>query len=116
MDLEKMMEEYKKCVEICSKIDYLNKKTINENNKAATKMYSTLNNIKNTNKESIQYFYQLLDDELAGKWFSHQLLELFSVDSKVEKKALAIIKKLSKNEPGEKYWLKNYKNKKKQKI
>jgi len=116
MDLEKMMEEYKKCVGICSQIDYSNKKTINENNKAVTKMYSILNNIKNTNEENIQYFYQLLDDELAGKWFSHQLLELFIVDSKVEKKALTIIKKLSKKELGEKYWLKDYKNKKKQKT
>jgi hypothetical protein len=75
-----------------------------------------LNNIKNTNEENIQYFYQLLDDEWAGKWFSHQLLELFIVDSKVEKKALKIIKKLSKNEVGEKYWLKDYKNKKKHSV
>ena len=113
MDLEKSLEEYKKCVDICSKIDYANKKNINANNRAVKKMYSLLNEIKQNNKDDIKYFYELLGNEMAGKWFSHQLLELFQVDPKIEKMALKIIKKLSRKEVGEKYWLNDYKKRKK---
>ena len=114
MDIQKMLEEYTECVDICSKIDYMDKKTVNDNNKAVKKMYSILNKIKDENKEDIKYFYQLLENEITGKWFSHQLLELFQVEPKIEKKALKIIVKLSRKELGEKYWLNDYKKKKKQ--
>jgi hypothetical protein len=116
MDLENLLEEYYKCVDICFKIDYTNKKTISDNNRAVKKMYAILNEIKQNNKEDIKYFYELLDNEIARKWFSYQLLELFKVDQKIEKKALKIIKKLSKKEIGEKYWLNEYKKRKNKKI
>ena len=109
MDIQKMLEEYRKCVDICSKIDYMDKKTINDNNKAVKKMYSILRKIKDEDEENIKYFYQLLEDEITGKWFAHQLLELFQVDPKTEKKALKIIIKLSRKNFGEKYWLNDYK-------
>ena len=115
MDMQKMLEEYRECVDICSKIDYMDKKTINDNNKAVKKMYSLLRKIKDEDEENITYFYQLLEDEITGKWFSHQLLELFHVDPKIEKKALKIIIKLSRKESGEKYWLNDYKKNKKRK-
>jgi Txe/YoeB family toxin of Txe-Axe toxin-antitoxin module len=109
MDILQMLEDYKKCVDICSKINYIDKKTVIANNKAVKKMYSILKKIKIENSNDIKIFYELLDNEMTGRWFSHQLLELFKVDSKIEKKALNIIKKLSKNNIGQKYWLKNYK-------
>jgi hypothetical protein len=109
MDIQKILEEYKECADICSRINYADKKTINDNNKAVKRMYSILKKIKDENKEDIKYFYQLLENEMTRKWFSHQLLELFQVDPKIEKKALKIIVELSRKELGEKYWLNNYK-------
>ena len=108
MDIAKLLNEYEKCVEICSKIDYSNKNSVKANNKAVTKMYSILNKVKDDNMSDIKAFYQFLDNETTGKWFSHQLLELFQVDKDTEKKALKIIIKLSRKELGEKYWLDNY--------
>ncbi|MDR1179102.1 MAG: hypothetical protein LBK44_01245 [Spirochaetales bacterium] len=116
MNTQKMLEEYKACVDICSRIDYEDKKTINDNNKAVKRMYSILRKIKGENEDDIKYFYPLLENEMTGKWFSHQLLELFQVDTKIEKRALKIITGLSKKELGEKYWLDNYKKKKKRGI
>lgn len=109
-----MLKEYRECVDVCSRIDYEDKKTIAANNKAVKKMYSILRKIKDENEGDIKYFYQLLENKMTGKWFSHQLLELFQVDPETEKRSLKIIIELSKKEIGEKYWLNDYKKKKKQ--
>jgi hypothetical protein len=111
MQIDKVINEYKICAEICSNIDYSDKISITANNKAVTKMYKLLNDIKIKSPEKIDKLYHLLDDQICSKWFAHQLLELFIVDKKIEKKAIKIIKNLSKNDLGEKYWLKKYKKK-----
>jgi hypothetical protein len=50
MDIQKMLEEYKDRVDVCSKINYSDRKTIKANNKAVNRMYSILKIIKNENE------------------------------------------------------------------
>jgi hypothetical protein len=110
-----MLEEYRKCAEICSKIDYSNRATIRANNRGVTKMYKIVEGAERQGPSAISELSTLLDEPLSAAWLSHQLLERAAVTPDIEKKCLNIIHRLSMNEypvrtidTGEQMWLKNW--------
>lgn len=114
MNADLLIQKYIKCAEICSKINYLDKKSVVNNNTAITKMYKMLREFKTEfNNESVELLYPLLENELTAKWAAHQLLEIFNAPKYMEDKALITIKELINNplndsRIGEEIWLKNY--------
>lgn len=116
MNLIELIEDYKKMVQICNSIDYSDKKSVKNNNKAVKRMYQIVNIIKEEFGENgIYEFGKLLDnhDDRTKLWASVQMLEKMAVDSITEQKALTIIKKEALQSIGMEYWLKSYQEKKK---
>jgi hypothetical protein len=114
MMLKEKIEIYKKQAYITSKIDYSNKKTIAENNRAVDKMYKIIKSLEDSEIES---FYILLDDLYAKKWIAHQLIETQNnLPKDIIKKCFSIVESLAKENTlesaGEKIWLNEWKTKK----
>jgi hypothetical protein len=119
MTIVDLIEEYEKMVQICNRINYSDKKSVKNNNKAVKRMYQIVNIIKEEfGKNGIYEFGKLLDnnDERTKIWASVQMLEKMDVDSITEQKALIIIKKEALQSVGMEYWLKSYQEKKKNRI
>ena len=111
-----MLEEYRECAEICSRINYHDKKTIKANNHAVDKMYRIVEKAEKKGSASIAELATLLDESGSAEWLSYQLLERASVTPQIERKCLAIIYKLAMGENaeamGSQMWLKNWYKKK----
>ncbi len=80
-------------------------------------MYKLITSAAQQGADSISAFFPLLDEPTSAKWLAHQLLEKTQVDTQVEEKCLKIIEALAKGDGpdalGEKWWLRDYKAKKK---
>jgi len=114
-----VLDQYRKCTEICSKIDYGNKASIRVNNRAVDKMYKIVGDAVKQGHSAVNELVKLLDEPLSAPWIAHQLLEKTTVCQEVEKKCLSIIWKLATEdggEPGqqvgEQIWLKQWYEKK----
>jgi hypothetical protein len=120
MTLEKLIEEYKAQPKICSRIDYLDKKTIRANNNAISKMYKIVDAInKNFGQKGTIEFQKLLDlkEDRINIWAAVHLLEKLNSSKAIETKALKIIREVAKGDDitafGFRHWLKDWKNKRK---
>ena len=113
--LNDLIEEYKKMAKICHNIDYQDKKSVANNNKAVHRMYKIIDTIKlEFSTAGVDEFAKLLDDQdnRADLWAAVQMLEKMEVDSTTEQKALKIIEIEARESMGMDYWLKTYKEKK----
>ena len=109
--LNELIEEYKRNTLICSKVDYADKKSVQANNKAVSKMYQIVNLIKiGFGEEGVIKFKKLLDitENRTDLWVAVQMLEKFNLDKESETKALKLIREEAKNSMGMELWLKNY--------
>jgi hypothetical protein len=108
-----MVDQYRKCAEICSKIDYFNKASVRASNRAVNKMYKIVVEAVKHGPVAVNELNSLLDEPLSAPWIAHQLLEKAVVSPEVERKCLSIIWKLSTKGPGtqqmgEQIWLKRW--------
>jgi len=113
--LDELIDHYRQQVEITSKIDYLNKKTVRENNKAVNVMYEIVELIKNKfGDEGTVKFSLLLDvqDDITPLWVAPQMLQKMKITEEIKKKALRIIEEIADSEhpsaTGFKMWLEDY--------
>lgn len=117
MNAVELIEEYKRLVRICFEIDYSNKKSVKENNKAVDRMYQIVILIKENGQQGITEFQKLLDiSEFNTKtWAAIHTLEKLPIDKKTEAKALKIVKDYSKGDSvdaiGTQYWLNEWQRK-----
>jgi hypothetical protein len=112
-----MLNQYRKCAEICSNIDYSNKASVKASNRAVDKMYKIVVEAVKSGPVAVNELASLLDEPLSAPWIAHQLLEKTAVSLETERKCLSIIWKLSKEGPGtqqmgEQIWLKRWYEKK----
>lgn len=117
MNIDDLIEDYKRQTKICSEIDYSDKNSVKKNNKAVNRMYQIVELISESNKQSeIEEFSKLLNDQenRTNLWSAVHLLEKLNFDKKTEKEALKIIEKAAKGNTSEaigfQYWLKEYKS------
>ena len=116
MKLNELIDEYKLMASICHNFDYTDKKAIKRNNKAVSRMYEIVHNIrKEFGNNGIIEFAKLIDikQDRVDLWAAIQMLEKMQVDKDTEKRALTIIKEEAKDSLGHQYWLKSYQNTKK---
>jgi hypothetical protein len=120
MPLTNLIDEYKSLAEVCAKIDYSDKKSIRNNNKAVGRMYKIVEKIRDDfGVEGLSQFQELLDVPTykTNLWVAIQMLEKTTVSREVENKALKIIEEEAKGETtnalGTSIWLKDYKKKEK---
>ncbi|MCB0744080.1 MAG: hypothetical protein KDC67_09260 [Ignavibacteriae bacterium] len=118
MNIENLIEDYKRQAKICSEIDYMDKDSVKKNNKAVNRMYQIVELISESNNQNeIDEFSKLLKDKenRTNLWSAVHLLEKLNFDKKTEKEALKIIEKVAKGNTSEamgfQYWLKEYKSK-----
>lgn len=113
MKLKALIDEYIQMASICNNVDYSDKKSVRNNNKAVDKMYEIVQ-IINTDfgKDGISEFIKLIDEteNEANLWASVQMLEKMTVDKITEEKALRIIEQEAKQSIGMQYWLRDYQN------
>jgi hypothetical protein len=115
MTLEKLIEDYKKMVLICQNIDYLDRKSVANNNTAVDKMYKIVQTINlQFGKSGVSEFIKLMDDSNDGVnlWAAVQILEKMSVNKVIEEKALKLIEQEAKNSLGMRFWLEEFRAKK----
>ena len=116
MTLTELIDEYKQMASICHNFDYADKKAVKRNNKAVSRMYEIVHNIrKEFGDNGVTEFAKLIDikQDRVDLWASIQMLEKMAIDKDTEKKALVIIKEEAKDSLGHQYWLKSYQDKKK---
>jgi len=112
MNLNELLDDYKKMAEICYKIDNSDKNSVKNNNRAVSRMYQIVNTIKiNFGEAGVCEFAGLMDikDSRTDIWVAVQMLEKMQVDTATEQKALIIIKQEARQSLGMDYWLKTYK-------
>lgn len=114
-----VLDQYRKCAEICSKIDYFNKASVRASSRAVDKMYKIVIEEVKRGQSAINELASLLDEPLSAPWIAHQLLERATVSPEIERKCLAIIWKLATQDGGkpgqqmgEQMWLKKWYEKK----
>ena len=119
MSKQTVLDQYRKCAEICSKTESGNKSSIRANNRAVKKMYKIVNAAVRQGQSAIDALSTLLDEPLSGPWLAHQLLEKATVRPEVERKCLSIIWRLATEDSreqiqqrGEQIWLKKWYEKK----
>ena len=115
MDIESLIEDYKRQTKICHATDYVEMDSVKRNNKAVDRMYEIVELIsKRNNSSEIEKFSKLLKDNenRTNLWSSVHLLEKLNSDKRTKKEALKIIKKVAKGESAEamgfQLWLKEY--------
>jgi hypothetical protein len=115
-NIENFIEEYKKCTEICAATDYADKAAVKKHNKSVDRMDVIVETVASQGPSAIDRLAVLLDDDTAGRWLAFQLLDRVKVAPTVEKKCLSLIKKQASGKSpdalGAKYWLKEYKRRK----
>lgn len=113
MKLKALIDEYKQMVSICNNVDYSDKNSVRNNNKAVDKMYNIVQTI-NTDfgKDGVAEFTKLIDEteNEINLCASIQMLEKMTVDKITEEKALRIIEQEAKQSIGMQYWLRDYRN------
>ncbi len=118
MNLQELIEEYNNKAIICSKTDYSNTQSVNENNSAVKRMYEIIDLIKSQfGINGIKEFSKLLGikDYDINVWSATHLLEKMSPDKETEEKALDVIRCVANNSDtrglGFRNWLKAYEEK-----
>ena len=115
-NIDGLVEEYRKCAEICLGTDYGDELAVKKHNKAVDNMYSIVENIASQGSTAIDRLSVLLDEENLNTWIAFQLLDRIKVTPEIEKKCLSIIQNQASGEGpnalGTKYWLKEWKRKK----
>ena len=78
MNIENLIEDYKRQTKICSEIDYSDKASVKKNNKAVNRMYQIVELISESNNQNgIDEFSKLLKDKenRTNLWSAVHLLE-----------------------------------------
>lgn len=117
MTLIELIDEYKKMAGNCYNIDYADKKAVQLNNQSVKRMYQIINEIQAGfgNNGMIEFTKLLgISNDKVNLWAATHLLEKTQVDKKTEKISLAIIAEEVKDSLGYQYWLKSYRDRKKQ--
>ena len=116
MNIESLIEDYKKQTKICAEVDYAERRSVKKNNKAVDRMYQIVALIsENDSQNKIDSFAELLKEEKnkTNLWSAIHLLEKLNFNKQHEKDALKIIQKAAKGDGTEalglQYWLKDYK-------
>ena len=115
MTLDQLIDEYKQMASICHNTDYADKKSVQRNNKAASRMCEIVHAIRTDfGDNGVTAFAKLIDvkQDRVDLWAAIQMLEKMTVDKNTEAKALTIIKEEAKVSLGMEYWLKSYNEKK----
>ncbi len=115
-NINDLIEEYRKCAEICAETDYAEKASVKRHNKTVDKMDSIVEKIVSKGTTAIEQFAVLLDEENTGHWLSFQFLDKEIAIPDVEKRCLSLIRNQASSKGtaaiGAKYWLKEWKQKK----
>ena len=109
--LASLIDEYKEMAQICYHIDYSNKKSVKNNNKAVDRMYQIVNIINSDfGGDGINEFKKLIyyKENKTDLWAAVHMLEKMEIDKATMQKALTIIKQEAKQSVGLEYWLKAY--------
>lgn len=93
--MNSMIDEYKKCAQICKNTDYGNKSSVKAHNLAILKMYQIVQAVDKKGSNEVEKLATLLDDDIAKHWLAYQLIEKINVNSNIEKKCLSIIRKIA---------------------
>ena len=116
---EKLIDKYLECAKIHYDIDYADKSSVKRGNKAVTTMIGIAKIINEKYPERIEDLSTLLNttSNRVDIWVAHHILEHMNYSNILEKRALAVIKKYSKentaNGLGNRMWLDEWKKKKK---
>ena len=116
---EKLIDTYLECAKTHYHIDYADKISVKRGNKAVTTMIGIAKLINEKYPERIEDFSSLLNTTTnrIDIWAAHHILEHMNYSNSMEKRALAVIKKYSKentaNGLGNRMWLDEWKKKKK---
>tara|TARA_R110000744_G_scaffold121663_5_gene226414 strand:- start:86 stop:415 length:330 start_codon:yes stop_codon:yes gene_type:complete len=101
MNIDNLIEEYKKQAKICTESDYLNRNSVRKNNKAVDRMYEIVKEIsENYSSSYISRFSELLNniENRTHIWSAVHLLEKLTIDKQTETKALKIIEEESESD------------------
>lgn len=113
---EDMIDEYRKCSDICALTDYGDKKSVRIHNKTVSQMYEIVKIASAKGPSEIEKLAGLLDEKKSTKWIAYQLLEVAELQSKIENKCLKIIESYAKGDDAEamgaSLWLEEWKKKK----
>ena len=91
-----LIDEYRKCAEICRSTDYGNSRSVKLHNRSAKKMHLLVLKASKEGDKVIEVLAQLLNDSVASEWLSYQLLEVVDgLQPNIELKCLEIIQKIS---------------------
>lgn len=116
---EEIINTYLECAKIHNDIDYADKSSVKRGNKAVTTMIVIAKIINEKYSERIEDFSTLLNNSSnrVDIWVAHHILEHMNYSNSLEKRALAVIKKYSKentaNGLGNRMWLDEWKKMKK---
>lgn len=116
---DEIIDTYLECAKIHFDIDYADKGSVKRGNKAVTTMIGIAKIINEKYSERIEDFSTLLNNtsNRVDIWVAHHILEHMNYSNSLEKRALAVIKKYSKqntvNGLGNRMWLDEWKKKKK---
>lgn len=90
-----ILDEYRRCAEICKNTDYGNKKSVKENNRAAKRMWQLTEKVVKEGSGAIRLLASLLDDPLTKEWLAYQLLEKADLDADTEDKCFSVIREIA---------------------
>ncbi len=115
MNLQELIEEYKDKAIICSKTDFSNTQSVDENNSSVKRMYEIIDLIKSQfGFSGIKEFSKLLDtmEYDINVWSATHMLEKMGADKEIREKALDLIRNVAKSGDarglGFRHWLKDY--------
>lgn len=72
---EELIAEYIECAERCQSVDYGDKKSVQQYNKASDRMRVIVDEVVELGPDAVQQFTSVLDIEAASGWAAHHLVE-----------------------------------------
>ncbi len=91
-----LIDEYRKCAEICRSTDYGDSRSVKTHNRSAKKMRSLVLQASKEGVQAIEVLAQLLNESVASEWLAYQLLDFVDdLQPKIELKCLEIIQKIA---------------------
>lgn len=111
------IKKYIELTQICSQIDYSDKKSVRANNRAVDEMYKIVREIEASQDVKIKNDFigllEMKNEQETNLWAAIHLLECLSVEHHIKEKALNIVEKYTQGDSadalGLQYWLNDYK-------